>query len=319
MIFLFSHLLGYAHGFGQSTFIRLASSWQAIDMVCRRSIEEKNVSVMSYDLEQKCLTSSKIVTAGTSEVACYIRVGFDPNYNDLSQNDVVCAPYQEFYVPRRGGWVPAHELHLGDELLTFKGTLQPITYGRVITESIPVYMFKVKHTHTFFVGRYGLLTHNIDLVAFDILSCSAALPISMAGGGACFGPIGAVAMGLVTIAASIMINACIKGTIRHYDTRCWALPIDEHPLILATNNDDRNNDSQVPGKPTEKDGYIQPKNWDGKKVKHPKNGRVGWPDNKGQIWVPSGPNGHGGPHWDVQSSIARGRKYRNILPGGKER
>jgi len=85
-------------------------------------------------------------------------------------------------------------------------------------------------------------------------------------------------------------------------------------------DDDRENKNcgaQAPGMPTEKDGYCPPKNWDGKKVKHPKNGKYGWPDENGSIWVPSGPNGHGGPHWDVQS--LNGKRYANVYPGGKIR
>lgn len=59
-------------------------------------------------------------------------------------------------------------------------------------------------------------------------------------------------------------------------------------------------DAQAPGLPTEKDGFVPPKNWDGKKVNSPKGRGYGWPDNKGNVWVPTGPKGHGGPHWDVQ-------------------
>jgi hypothetical protein len=75
-------------------------------------------------------------------------------------------------------------------------------------------------------------------------------------------------------------------------------------------------DAQAPGMPTEKDGYRPPKRWNGEKVRHSKTGQIGYPDEKGDIWVPSGPGGHGGPHWDVVNPKG---DYRNILPGGKER
>jgi hypothetical protein len=78
--------------------------------------------------------------------------------------------------------------------------------------------------------------------------------------------------------------------------------------------EEKDKSAQAPGKPTEKDGYRPPKKWDGKKVKT-KNGRgYGYPDEKGDIWVPSGPNGHGGPHWDVQNQ--NGTSYKNVYPGG---
>ena len=74
--------------------------------------------------------------------------------------------------------------------------------------------------------------------------------------------------------------------------------------------------AQAPGKPTEEDGFIPPKRWDGKKIRHPKTDQYGWSDKGGNVWVPSGPNGHGGPHWDVQDKDG---DYDNVLPGGKIR
>ena len=76
--------------------------------------------------------------------------------------------------------------------------------------------------------------------------------------------------------------------------------------------------ADAPGQPTAADGYEPPKKWDGKKVKNPNKNGAGWPDKKGDVWVPTGPGGdaHGGPHWDVQTP---GGSYRNVYPGGKVR
>jgi len=79
-------------------------------------------------------------------------------------------------------------------------------------------------------------------------------------------------------------------------------------------NDERLHGAQAPGKPTEADGFVPAKNWDGKKVKSPNGRGWGYPDKNGKVWVPSGPNGHGGPHWDVQ--YPNGVDYDNIVPGG---
>lgn len=78
------------------------------------------------------------------------------------------------------------------------------------------------------------------------------------------------------------------------------------------------NDAQAPGVPTVQDGFVPPKRWDGKKHRHPINGKVGYPDKKGNIWVPTGPGplAHGGPHWDVQTPDGRAK---NVYPGGKVR
>jgi DnaJ-class molecular chaperone len=67
------------------------------------------------------------------------------------------------------------------------------------------------------------------------------------------------------------------------------------------------------------DGYMPPKRWDGKKIIHPKTGQSGWPDDKGNVWVPTGSKpsrAYGKPHWDV---VDRKGKHKNILPGGKKR
>jgi len=69
----------------------------------------------------------------------------------------------------------------------------------------------------------------------------------------------------------------------------------------------------VPGKPTDEDGYFPPKNWDGKKVAAPNGRGYGWPDKDGDVWVPSGADGHGGPHWDVQDGKT-GRNHKNVRP-----
>lgn len=76
--------------------------------------------------------------------------------------------------------------------------------------------------------------------------------------------------------------------------------------------------ADAPGQPAAGDGYTPPKKWDGKKVRNPNGNGAGWPDAKGDVWVPTGSGGdaHGGPHWDVQTP---GGKYRNVYPGGKIR
>ena len=69
--------------------------------------------------------------------------------------------------------------------------------------------------------------------------------------------------------------------------------------------------------PTEKEGYIPPK---GGPVKgRTSDGKIGWKDKNGNIWVPAPtgyPEGHGGGHWDVQSPKGG---YTNVYPGGMTR
>ena len=67
--------------------------------------------------------------------------------------------------------------------------------------------------------------------------------------------------------------------------------------------------------PTEKDGYKAPKG--GPKRGKTKDGKIGWVDKYGNVWVPaptSSPLAHGGGHWDVVSPSGNG--YVNVYPGG---
>ncbi|HLB43338.1 MAG TPA: polymorphic toxin type 37 domain-containing protein [Gammaproteobacteria bacterium] len=77
-----------------------------------------------------------------------------------------------------------------------------------------------------------------------------------------------------------------------------------------------NGSSKSPGQPTENDGFVPKKNWDGRKIRNPNGPEYGWPDEKENVWVPTGPNGHGGPHWDVEHPDG---SYENVFPGGKTR
>lgn len=90
-------------------------------------------------------------------------------------------------------------------------------------------------------------------------------------------------------------------------------------VLQANGPPDMGADPKAPGKPTEADGYTEPKNWDGKLVKSPNGKTYGYPAADGTVWVPTGPRpglAHGGPHWDVQRP---GGGYVNVYPGGKMR
>ncbi|HEV2601363.1 MAG TPA: hypothetical protein VGT41_03630 [Candidatus Babeliales bacterium] len=50
--------------------------------------------------------------------------------------------------------------------------------------------------------------------------------------------------------------------------------------------------------PTKDDGFVEQKNWDGKKVIQRRG--YGWPDVKGNIWIPSELADDRGVHWEVQ-------------------
>lgn len=105
-------------------------------------------------------------------------------------------------------------------------------------------------------------------------------------------------------------------------TRTEFFSDEENKKVLAKGcfNDEKisilYNYMRAPWQPTENDRFFPDKKWDGKTRKHPKTGQVGYPDRKGNIWVPTGENpsrAHGKPHWDV---IDKDGNCTNVLPGG---
>jgi RHS repeat-associated protein len=81
------------------------------------------------------------------------------------------------------------------------------------------------------------------------------------------------------------------------------------------------NGPKAPGKPSEAEGFKDPKggeDW----VRNPNGRGSGWKGADGGVWCPTGPDSgstgdaHGGPHWDVQYP---GGRYDNVYPGGRRR
>jgi RHS repeat-associated protein len=77
--------------------------------------------------------------------------------------------------------------------------------------------------------------------------------------------------------------------------------------------------AKAPGKPGEEEDFEDPKG--GEKWGPSPNGGRGWVDDKGNVWVPTGPSvpgrpQHGGKHWDVQHPDGT---HTNVYPGGTRR
>jgi hypothetical protein len=269
----------FGHGFVGNTSIHLANGKLVpIKSLIVPKVRKKCIFVESYNYNDHHLIAQRIIEVGKSCSPWCVRLGFDDNRN----NDIICTPTQVFYCVEYK-WVFAKDLCVGDKLVGWSNTLHKVVYKEVLRSPHNVYTFEVENTHTFFIGKQGILTHNMALPTS--LLCEAG--ISMGGFG---GVIGSLCSSPITIAIALIIGTgcAIAKVINRKKVRKYKVPI--------------------------KDGFVPTKNWDGKKVKHSKNGKVGWPDKKGDIWVPTGPNGHGGPHWDVQKPD--GKRYVNVYPGG---
>lgn len=297
-----------SHGFDCNTLVVLADkNLQHIETVCKRSLR-KPIRVSSYDTNNNILLTNSVIQSGRSTALSYVRFGFNSCFEYSSHNEIACTSIQEFYLAATQVWIPAYALKVGDKLTCAHNKVKTIAYLQYIEQPLTVYTLEIDKTHTFFVSSHAVLTHNMVLpLAFSI---GLSVPIGSATTGAVasmFGPI------VCTFGAAIGTVIGVCATLVYDDVI---------PKYTIVNDPDfhrfYNNDAQAPGKPTEKDGYIPPKRWDGKKVKSPNGHGYGWPDHKGSIWIPTGPGSaaHGGPHWDVQHPNGN---YENIMPGGHVR
>lgn len=325
-IILFSNQL-FAHGFSANTMVRVAKpaikGWQTIKQIYELTIDH-NLKAKSYNASSKAWSYQSIKLAGSSETNCYIKIHVDQSVTNV----IECTPSQEFYVVDLQRWVPACQLQIGNHLLRDgadgRGTSIEIIDLELIKQSLPVYIIEVASIHTFLVTGLSILTHNEMLtptlfyaVGETIFSSS----LGCATTGSLLGPWGAA--GGFVIGSLIAVGATY--CFGDWDRTWYKLKYDIGQITKIFNLNKANDsnysedkteknipdDAQAPGKPTEKDGFIPKKNWDGKKVKHRRG--HGWPDNNGNVWIPTGPKGHGGPHWDVQKPDGG---YENIVPGG---
>ena len=157
------------------------------------------------------------------------------------------------------------------------------------------YCLTIDQTHNFYATEKRILVHNepITIVVGSIL------------GWECVVKIGIPAL----IAGAVWVGKCVFGSDR---------PTNKEIALgtICGGVANKYYADKAPGKPGINDGYVPPKKGNGRKVKHEDSGQYGWLDDQGRIWIPTGPKGHGGPHWDRQYPNGG---YDNVLPGGKVR
>lgn len=329
-----------SHGFGEQTFIRAAHKdgpikgcW-AMNQVVRLAREDKKQYVVSYDEKTDRWVSKKIKSVGQSKASCCCRISF--NKPSL---DMICTPTQVFYRMTDKQWVPAYMLNVGDFLLCEGHTEIQIAALSVIPETTQVYALEIEDTHTFLVGMEAVVAHNIAIPWQAVIGFSISYDLGVGGclGGVTLGPVGLVGGIALGGVASCVIKYCTRERIAEYD-------VELEPEVLRSvfggtssyakskgkgeekgkegdkgkeeaKDKEKDKDGKAPGKPnTEEDGFVPEKKWDGRKVKHPHTGQRGYPNEDGNLWVPSGESGHGGPHWDIIDK--KGKHIGNVHPGG---
>ena len=190
---IFSLSLFYAtallsHGFGANTLVHLADgSCVVIEQLCYR-IEHRRVHVASSNPRSNTIERKRAQLSGSSTSNCFLRLSF---CDSCSNSDIVCTPSQPFYLHGKRRWIQAGDLQVGDALRAKSGKAQTVTDIQFVPESIDVYTLCIKKNHTFFVGKHGILTHNMLLPALPFcLKLSCAIGSGAAAGCACVPMIG---------------------------------------------------------------------------------------------------------------------------------
>lgn len=311
------------HGFAANTSIITDKShaYLSIEQLAFAIKKNKTQYVKTYDSTTRNFTEKRARAAGVSETNCYCTLSFD---NDV-YHDIVCTPSQQFYRISDRQWVEAYMLKEGDLLLCDNNRSVELRAMTFTIKPLKVYTIEVKKTHTFLVGHYHIVTHNMFV---PLAATLAPLGTGCGAGsiGAIFGPIGVVGGVVLGGAIGCIVALCMKERFAEYKLSFKVSAIES--LVYTKEKEsksedapskEKSNEAQAPGKPTENDGFVPKKNWEGKKIKHPITGQHGWQDKKGNVWVPTGPGpmAHGGPHWDVVSED--GKRHWNVVPGGRIR
>ncbi len=310
--YLLASALAYGEGFVRGTLVKATNGY--------KDIAELQIgdNVTCADLHGACLDRpiTNIVKKHTK--AC---VEIWVKGADFESAPLYAGLDHKFYAPGKQEWVQAKDLVAGNTLLSSCNNSVVIEHLRLISCEEDLYDITVEEFHNFCVTEHDIHVHNIaPLIALGItwiFGEGLTLTGGIGLGAAIFGGLLYTSKNAERARAYRELDRMEarssnfdqvseeKRTSHHFD-RMPEKPNQAH--------------HSVPGKPTEADGFIPPKRWDGEKVKHPETGQYGWPDEDGNVWVPSGDKGHGGPHWDVvYPKPKEGKKHKNILPGGQER
>jgi hypothetical protein len=195
------HGLLDGHGFGGNTYVKvLPGHWARIeDLVECSDIQ----SITNYHCNNQQYYTYKILARARSTTNCYFDISFDEG---CFSSDITCSPLQQFYLPEKHCWVPAHALKVGDVLLTERAGNLAITHIKILEYPLNLYALKIEYPHTFFVGRHSVLTHNMNLPVGELywqIPCTIST-LSLTGG---------LFTGLMTAASGIAVGTIVASLI----------------------------------------------------------------------------------------------------------
>lgn len=311
-------------GFFLGTLIKTANGHVPIEQL------QQSDEVVCYDVDTNSCTSKPVVHVIKRHVQSYVQIF-------IGEDCIFAAPDQKFYMSYEKAWIEAQYLTSSCVLLC--NCSDNITIDSIckIDQEQDVYDLVIADHHNFCVSKYNLHVHNLEFVVVEGIaevipvigqilwwSLNAYIFYDMfldeKGEGFGDGPYETVN----AVGHALGLKDDIYNTDDDELGSAKIMTIAQaEEYRKAQEEEERLRMSggwwslfSIPGKPSDGDGYYAPKKWDGGKVRAPKSGKYGWPDKKGSVWVPSGPQGHGGEHWDVQHPDGT---YDNVYPGGKVR
>lgn len=208
-----------SHGFAEDTAILLCDKKSTAYLydLCMCIHKKENLwCIASYDAQQDAYTHGTVVKSGRAVTPLTIQFKYyDDQLNIYSS--VTCTPLQEFYLYDTSTWITAHRLQPGDRLFSVHGYCVVDSVENCIGKQ-SVYLIEIKDTHTFFVGRSGLLTHNMGLPC--ALNVGLSIPFGIVAGssaGSFFGPVTMIAGAVIGSAVGITAQLVCGNRLTEYN------------------------------------------------------------------------------------------------------
>ncbi len=212
-LIFFNNSLG--HGFAQNTLVQLRNySLFTVDNIAYRMSKKKKITVRSFDIVRSSITNSRINRCGISGSNCYISFFV---MSDQLREEIICTPTQEFFLVDKRKWIKAYDLTINNELLCVGGKTVTVSDVVFCDKPIDVYTLEIKKTHTFFVGKLSLLTHNVVFPMYFGVDIIPTLGSSGGVAGSSLGPTGVVVGALIGLAIGLGLRYFCKKKVCGYE------------------------------------------------------------------------------------------------------
>ena len=299
LILTFSALLSFSNilpeGFVAGTQVKTPNGYAAIDEL---KIGNK---VICYDLKGQCV--EREVTGIQRKITDKLLLV------KIADTFVIVDHDHKFFQPHRSEFTEIKDLNPGAVLISNCRDFVVVDSIYQLDQSAYVYDIAVDEHHNFCVTKKDVIVHN----PFPVVIGGGIAYFFGQGGGAALAWWGGISLlgGVAKVTYDSIKEQRREERMRSYSERMN----DAAEKRREEASSGTVEQTRAPGAPTEEDGFIPKKKWDGQKVPNPNGRGYGFPDEKGSVWIPTGRDGHRGPHWDVQHPDG---SYDNVMPGGKK-